>query len=151
MFCCQKLVFFVFVKKYDRRAKESSPTPQWGHRLPVTALVTALSARARWLLVSIALSFCEHYQQVTGGEARTELSRLISRHLEELPAASLSTGEWINDGASKSSLLLSPNGNGDTIAIIIKMHHDLYSSHTSSRPSHNRPHCADGGTAGRGG
>ena len=31
---------------------------------------------------------------MTGGEARTELSRLISRHLDDLPAASLSTG-WL--------------------------------------------------------
>ena len=39
--------FFVlrpFRKKKRPRAKKSSPTPLWGHRLPVTAL--ALSARA---------------------------------------------------------------------------------------------------------
>ena len=34
-----KTLFFHFRKKNGRRAKKSSPTPQWGHRLPVTALV----------------------------------------------------------------------------------------------------------------
>ena len=34
---------YVFVRGPIRRAKKSSPTPLWGHRLPVTTL--ALSAR----------------------------------------------------------------------------------------------------------
>merc|ERR1712032_670207 len=43
-------------------------------------------------LMAIATSsLLEAVTRVTGGEARTELSRLISRHLDDLPAASLST------------------------------------------------------------
>ena len=39
LFFWPKPCFFHFRKKNGRRAKKSSPTPQWGHRLPVTALV----------------------------------------------------------------------------------------------------------------
>jgi len=43
------------------------------------------------LMVIATSSLLEAVTRVTGGEARTELSRLISRHLDDLPAASLST------------------------------------------------------------
>ena len=61
--CAQESIFFretaAFVKTNGQRAKTSSPTSLWGHRLPVTA--PALSAlRAGWisiLYLSISIPF----------------------------------------------------------------------------------------------
>lgn len=59
------------------------PEPEVQGPIPVGAGLQLLVLATRSLLDAVA--------KVTGGEARTELARLIGRHLEEQPAASLST------------------------------------------------------------